>query len=70
MPAQIPDHAHCSICGRAVAFGDKTCSKECAGKLEDLQRRRKRAMWTMYGLMALAFLVLVLSVTNPGILGG
>lgn len=70
MPIQIPDHAHCTICGRAIPFGDKTCSKECEGKLADLTRRRKRAMWTMYGLMGLAFLVLVLSVTNPSLLGG
>ena len=70
MPLQIPDHAHCGICGRAVPFGDKTCSKECAAKLEDLNKRRKRAMLMMYGLMGLAFLVLVLSVTNPGLLGG
>lgn len=70
MALQIPDHAHCGICGRAVPFGDKTCSKDCEKKYDDLQRRRKRAMWTMYGLMAVAFLVLVLSVTNPGLLGG
>jgi len=69
MPIQIPDHAHCGICGRAVAFGDKTCSKECQAKLDDLTKRRKRAMFMMYGLMGLAFVVLVLSVTNPGLLG-
>jgi predicted nucleic acid-binding Zn ribbon protein len=69
MPIQIPDHAHCAICGRAVTFGDKTCSKECEAKFTDLQRRRKRAMYMMYGLMAVAFLVLVLSVYNPSMFG-
>ncbi|HVM46317.1 MAG TPA: DUF2116 family Zn-ribbon domain-containing protein [Candidatus Thermoplasmatota archaeon] len=65
---QIPNHSHCGICQRAVPYGDKTCSDDCEKKYQDLQRRRKRAVWTMYGLMALAFLVLVLSVYQPGLL--
>ena len=67
MAIQIPNHAHCQICQRAVAYGDKTCSPECEKKLADLTRRRKRAVMTMYGLMALAFVVLVMSVWQPGL---
>lgn len=67
MPVQIANHAHCQICQRAIAYGDKTCSADCEKKYDDLQRRRKRAVWTMYGLMALAFLVLVMSMMNPGL---
>lgn len=70
MPLQIPDHAHCTICGKAISADDKTCGKEHQAKFDDLQKRRKRAVWLMYGLMALAFGVLVLSVTNPGMFGG
>ena len=66
MSSIIPNHAHCAICGRAVPYGDKTCSKDCETKHDDLQKRRKRAMWTMYGLMTLAFVVLVMSATSPG----
>ena len=67
MALQIPNHAHCSICGKAIAYGDKTCSGDCETKFEDLQRRRKRAVRTMYGLMALAFVVLMLSVWKPNL---
>lgn len=68
MPIQIPNHSHCVICSHAVPFGDKTCSKECEASYDELQKKRKRSMLTMYGLMALAILVLMLSYT--GIFGG
>lgn len=58
---QIPNHSHCVICSRAVPFGDKTCSKECEEQYAELQKKRKRTMWIMYGLMGVAMLVLVLS---------
>lgn len=64
MPIQIPNHSHCVICSRAVPFGDKTCSKECEASYVELQKKRKRSMLTMYGLMALAILVLMLSYTG------
>lgn len=70
MPVQIPNHAHCTICARAIAFGDKTCSKECAAKWEDLQGRRKRTMYLMYVLLALGFGVMMLTYVAPGLLGG
>lgn len=69
MALQIPDHAHCTICGRAVPVGDKACAEHEA-KYAELTKKRKRAMYMMYGLMALAFTVLVLSVYNPGLFGG
>lgn len=73
--ALIPNHMHCAICNRAVTYvepkkqtdEDKTCSKECLAAYEELQRKRKRSLYTMYGLMALAFVVLILSST--GVLG-
>ena len=64
MSLQIPNHSHCVICQRAVPFGDKTCSAECAASFEELTKKRKRSMYTMYGLMALAILVLLLSYTG------
>lgn len=67
---QIANHAHCSICGRAIPYGDKTCGEACQAKLDDLNRRRKRTMYMMYGLMGVAFLVLALSMIRPGLLGG
>ncbi len=64
MTVQIPNHSHCVICTRAVAFGDKTCSPECEAKMDELTKKRKRSMLVMYGLMAVAILVLVLSYTG------
>lgn len=65
---QIPNHSHCVICTKAVPFGDKTCGDKCQGDLDELNRKRKKSMYTMYALMALAFVVLALSYT--GMFGG
>ena len=62
MPVQIPNHAHCAICTRAIAFGDKTCSKECEEKYEDLQKRRKRTVWIMYGLAGATLLYMLYAI--------
>ena len=61
---QIPNHSHCVICQRAVPYGDKSCSEKCQKDLEALEQKRKRSMYTMYALMALAFLVLIMSYTG------
>lgn len=61
---QIPNHSHCVICQKAVPYGDKTCSEKCEADLQELNRRRKRSMYMMYALMALAFVVLALSYTG------
>jgi len=71
----IPNHMHCAICNRAILYveprkasdEDKTCSPECKAQYMELQRKRKRSLYMMYGLMALAFVVLILSST--GVLG-
>jgi predicted nucleic acid-binding Zn ribbon protein len=65
---QIPNHSHCVICSRAVPFGDKTCGDKCQADMDELDKKRKKSMYMMYALMALAFLVLALSYT--GIFGG
>ena len=70
MPSvQIPNHDHCAICGRAIAYvepkertpGTRTCSEEHKAELEALNKKRRRSMMLMYGLMAAAFAVLILS---------
>lgn len=66
---QIPNHDHCAICGRAIVYTEpqdrttqtRTCSAEHKERLDALNKKRKRSMYLMYGLMALAFLVLILS---------
>lgn len=68
--AQIPNHSHCIICGRAVEFGDKTCGPEDAAKYEENEKKRRRSVMLMYVLMGIAMLVLVFSYTNPAMFGG
>lgn len=63
---QIPNHAHCVICSRAIAHGEKTCGPECKQKLEDIDRKRKRSMTLMYVLMGLAVLVMLFSFRSAG----
>ena len=66
---QIPNHDHCAICGRAITYTDpkertpetRTCSDEHKIALEALNKKRKRSMYLMYGLMALAIIVLIVS---------
>ncbi len=56
---QIPNHSHCLVCQRAVPYDDKTCSKECQTKLDEQQSKRKRQLYMLYGLMAIAFAVAI-----------
>ena len=73
---QILNHDHCSICGRAIPYVEpkertpetRTCSPEHEQQLVALNKKRKRSMMLLYGLMALAFIVLILS--YGGYLGG
>lgn len=64
MALQIPNHAHCAICTKAIAFGDKTCSAECEKKYEDLQKRRKRTVWLMYGLAGATLLYMLWAIQS------
>lgn len=59
---KIPQHAHCWICGKAMAYGPKTCSPECQARFDETQKKRKTMMWVMYGAMAVAVGFLLLNV--------
>ena len=69
---QIPNHMHCAICNQAIPYVDpkqataaeKTCTPEHEVAYAELQKKRKRSMYMMYGLMGLAILILVLSYTG------
>lgn len=63
---QIPNHAHCQICSQAVPFGDKTCSAECERKLDELQKKRRRTVLFLYGLMGASVLILLLGSMGGG----
>jgi predicted nucleic acid-binding Zn ribbon protein len=69
MAELIPNHMHCSVCNRAIPYvdpakattADRTCTPEHEQQLLALNKRRKRSLYVMYGLMGLAVLVLIMS---------
>lgn len=74
MPAlQIPNHMHCAVCNQAIPYvdpkrsttADRTCSPEHEKALDELNKKRKRQVYLLYGLMALAFVVLIVTTLNP-----
>jgi predicted nucleic acid-binding Zn ribbon protein len=58
---QIVNHAHCQVCGRAIEFGEKTCSTECAGKIEALAKKRRNMMLFVYAMMGLSVVLILLN---------
>ena len=60
MSTVIPNHAHCRVCGRAVAFGKESCSPEHQKQLDDLVRRKKNMMYLFYAAMGVFLLLFVL----------
>ncbi|HVL48391.1 MAG TPA: DUF2116 family Zn-ribbon domain-containing protein [Candidatus Thermoplasmatota archaeon] len=58
---QIPNHGHCQICGRAVAFGDRVCGPECKANFDVQAKKRKNLMLMIYGAMALSIVLLLLN---------
>lgn len=60
MTIQIPNHGHCRICGRAVAFGDATCSEKCQKDMEAIHKKKKNMLLFIYGMIGLSVVILLL----------
>jgi predicted nucleic acid-binding Zn ribbon protein len=58
MPEKIPQHRHCSKCGKAFIGEDRFCSEECKGRSDDVLKKRKRQLIFLY---AAAFVVLIIA---------
>ena len=59
MVLQVPQHAHCLVCGRAIQVDEKTCSDECKAAFERDQQRKKRTLLLLYAMVGLGMIVLV-----------
>ena len=59
MAERIPQHTHCTMCGKAVPVSETLCSDECKQKYEDMIKKRKRNIYFIYLLMFIFFLFLV-----------
>jgi predicted nucleic acid-binding Zn ribbon protein len=59
MTGNIPQHAHCLMCGKSVPFGETLCSEECKQKYQTLTKRRKLIVYLMYGMLAALIVIFV-----------
>jgi predicted nucleic acid-binding Zn ribbon protein len=58
MSEKIPQHRHCSKCGKAHLGEGRFCSEECQSASSDTLRQKKRQLLILYGL---TMVVLVLA---------
>jgi predicted nucleic acid-binding Zn ribbon protein len=54
------EHAHCSVCGRAIHFDKKYCSIECKGKYEGMQKKQKKSNNMMCWITALILPIMLI----------
>ncbi len=51
----VADHAHCEICSRTVALGERFCDRaECLEKHEQNVKEKKRQVWMFIGVIVAA----------------
>ena len=51
MPTDIPQHAHCQMCGKAIPVTESLCSDNCRKKYQSLIKKRRIMLYLMYGLI-------------------
>ena len=61
MTEKIPQHRHCSKCGKAYIGEERYCSEECKGQSNDLLRKRKRQLILFYGVTLVVLLIVLLT---------
>ena len=59
MSEKIPQHRHCSKCGKAHLGEGRFCSEECQSVSSDTLKKKKRQLLFLYGI-TMAVLVLAL----------
>ncbi len=64
--ARIPQHKHCTICGRAIKPREQYCSEECEREWARVSRTKRSLQMVLYISMAVMVVVLVLSMTMGG----
>lgn len=61
---KIPQHKHCSQCGKAFIGDSRYCSAECKNKGEKMMKARKRNLIVLYmvTLMILTVAVIIMAI--------
>lgn len=58
---KLYQHKHCVVCFKAIALDKDYCSEECREQHETRLKKQKRMMYVMYGIMAIVFVVVILT---------
>ena len=58
---RIIQHKHCIVCFKAIKMGRDYCGDECKEVHVGKIKRQKRMMYIMYGVLAVVFVLVVLS---------
>lgn len=61
MSEKIPQHRHCSKCGKAFIGEERFCSEECKGKSNDNLKKRKRQLIFLYAITLVVLVVVLLT---------
>lgn len=61
MSEKIPQHRHCSKCGKAHLGEGRFCSEACQSTTTDTLKKKKRQLLILYGItMAILIVALLL----------
>jgi len=61
---KIPQHKHCTSCGKAVPPDTKHCSDACKAEYESAIKSRKMLVYVIYAMVAIMMVALVLQYAN------
>jgi predicted nucleic acid-binding Zn ribbon protein len=57
MSEKIPQHRHCSKCGKAFIGEERFCSEECKGMSNEILKKRKRQLILLYAITLVVLVV-------------
>ncbi len=60
MSEKIPQHRHCSKCGKAHLGEGRFCSEECESVSSDTLRKKKRQLMYLYGATMVVLILALL----------
>jgi len=63
MTERIPQHMHCSMCGKAIPISETLCSDECKQKYDAMVKKRKLWVYIMYAAIFGFFILLLFQLT-------
>jgi predicted nucleic acid-binding Zn ribbon protein len=60
MSEKIPQHRHCSKCGKAFIGEDRYCSEECKIVSSQTLKKRKRQLIYLYAISLIVLFIVLL----------